>query len=156
MKDFKIDLSMYDGKVRELMSEAVQIKAFELGYAWEYGGKKVQYEHCPALCFEAGGRIFKAEYTDKFNTWSNTEISITDFLALKPEDVKEEPKEPELKPFDRVLVRDFDDQMWIAHLYSHRDENVTYIHRTIGDAGYNQCIPYEGNEHLLGTTEEPK
>jgi len=70
--------------------------------------------------------------------------------------MKDEPKEPEFKPFDRVLMRDYDDQMWTAHFYSHRDDNNTYIHRTVGDGGYHQCIPYEGNEHLLGTTGEPE
>ena len=58
MKEYKVDLPMYDGKVREVVSEAVQKKAF-----------------------------------------------------------------------DRVLVRD--------------DE-------------WRHCIPYEGNEHLLGTKEKTR
>lgn len=33
MKAYKIDLSGYTGKVREVVSEAVQKKAFELGCA---------------------------------------------------------------------------------------------------------------------------
>ena len=62
----------------------------------------------------------------------------------------------EFKPFDRVLVRDSDDEKWSACLYSHKDSNSReYYHRMVGDAGFAQCIPYEGNEHLLGTTDSP-
>ena len=31
MKEYKIDLSMYEGKVREVVNEAIQRQAFELG-----------------------------------------------------------------------------------------------------------------------------
>jgi len=34
MKEYKVDLSMYEGRVREVLSEAIQKKAFELGYEW--------------------------------------------------------------------------------------------------------------------------
>lgn len=153
MKEYKIDLSMYEGKVRELVSEAVQKKAFELGYEWVSVGKEVFWLKSPYLFFNEGGDITHLETEDVrfFETRRGTKISAADFLA--PEDVQDE---PELKPFDRVLVRDFDDRVWVAELYSHRDDNLTYIHRTIGDGGYHQCIPYEGNEHLLGTTEDVK
>ena len=157
MKEFKIDLSMYDGKVREVVSEAVQRKAFELGYGWVDGGKSLKLLDAPLLYLNINGFV-TCGYS-KTCSWSNSdkaEISAADFLALTPEDVKDAPKEPELKPFDRVLVRDYDNQMWSAHLYSHRNDNLTFIHRTVGDVGYHHCIPYEGNEHLLGTTEDVK
>ena len=32
MKEYKIDLSGYEGKVREVVSEAIQRHAFKLGY----------------------------------------------------------------------------------------------------------------------------
>ena len=64
-------------------------------------------------------------------------------------------KKSEFKAFDRVLVRDSDDEKWSACLYSHKDSNSReYYHRMVGDAGFAQCIPYEGNEHLLGTTDK--
>lgn len=55
-----------------------------------------------------------------------------------------------LKVFDKVLVRDSNESMWSASIFSHTWENK-YI--CIG-IWYNQCIPYEGNEHLLGTTKD--
>lgn len=55
-----------------------------------------------------------------------------------------------LKVFNKVLVRDSNKGMWSASIFSHTWENK-YI--CIG-IWYNQCIPYEGNEHLLGTAND--
>lgn len=55
------------------------------------------------------------------------------------------------KPFDKVLVRDDDGQEWKINFFSHYDEKVCYKYHCL-KAFYKQCIPYEGNEHLLGTT----
>ena len=54
----------------------------------------------------------------------------------------------EFKPFDKVLCRDRNDQNWTCDLYSHKDDD---LYMTIG-CYYKQCIPYEGNESLLGTS----
>lgn len=66
----------------------------------------------------------------------------------------------EFKPFDRVLVRDTDDQHWRAALYDQYRcydgiDELYYPHRMVGEVGFKQCIPYEGNEYLLGTTDAP-
>lgn len=151
MKAYKIDLSMLDGEAREDVSAAIQRHAFRLGYAWLCGGEKTRYEYCPVLYFEADGKILKNEDTDGFNKWTNTEVSITDFLALKPEDVKEKPV-PVFRPFDRVLVRDYDDETWRASFFSNIQGKIFQYKCASGC--FNQCIPYEGNEHLLGTTED--
>lgn len=58
---------------------------------------------------------------------------------------------PELKPFDKVLVRDGDDEEWVCDFFSHIDECNMY--KCVG-TWFKQCIPYEGNEHLLGTTNK--
>lgn len=69
--------------------------------------------------------------------------------TLQVEPVK---KECPFKPFDKVLVRDDDGQEWKINFFSHYDEKVCYKYRCL-KAFYKQCIPYEGNEHLLDTTE---
>lgn len=43
---------------------------------------------------------------------------------------------------------------WMCDFYSHYD-NETEYHFCVGGR-YECCIPYEGNEKLLGTTDEPK
>lgn len=50
-------------------------------------------------------------------------------------------KEYQFKPFEKVLVRDSYDDVWIASFF-----NVTTC------VTWKFCIPYKGNEHLLGTT----
>lgn len=55
------------------------------------------------------------------------------------------------KPFDRVLVRDTKDSEWLCDLFSHyRDDSIICV----GGECYYDMIPYEGNEHLLGTTKD--
>lgn len=63
-------------------------------------------------------------------------------------------KEPKFKPFDKVLVRDADNTVWNLAQYAFKDENSTsYDHCVVGGIHWIYCIPYEGNEHLLGTTK---
>ena len=60
----------------------------------------------------------------------------------------------QFKPFDKVLVRDCIEQKWEATIFSYYDqtaeEGFPYMCIT---SCYHYCIPYEGNEHLLGTTD---
>lgn len=56
----------------------------------------------------------------------------------------------ELKPFDKVLIRDDEDHPWRVSLFGYKDANSYYC---CNGCTWNQCIPYEGNEHLLGTTK---
>ena len=57
----------------------------------------------------------------------------------------------ELKPFDRVLVRDSKSDNWRANLFGYIGEDG-YCHCVYANWAY--CIPYEGNELLLGTSKD--
>lgn len=62
----------------------------------------------------------------------------------------------EFKPFEKVLVRDDTNKKWSIDLFSYYDEenkNFPYVCMHIH---YRYCIPYEGNEYLLGTTNDIK
>ena len=60
----------------------------------------------------------------------------------------------ELKPFDKVLIRDFESQAWQVSLFGYKDSDSYYC---CNGCGWNQCIPYnEKTAHLLGTTGEWK
>lgn len=63
-------------------------------------------------------------------------------------------KEYQFKPFEKVLVRDYDNDVWRASFFSHTRETLGR-YATAGLV-WKQCIPYEGNEHLLGTKDSPK
>ena len=70
--------------------------------------------------------------------------------AEKKQIVDLEPKVG-LKPFDKVLVRDRKSDKWRANLFGYIDKDE-YYHCVYVNWVY--CIPYEGNEHLLGTTKD--
>lgn len=61
----------------------------------------------------------------------------------------------QFKPFDQVLVRDYDDDPWRAMHYSHFDNE--YQRHYCVSSYWNQCIPYnENTAHLVGTCEPYK
>lgn len=62
--------------------------------------------------------------------------------------------ENNFKPFQQVLVRDGKNNEWMCDFYSHYD-NETEYHFCVGGR-YECCIPYDGNEELLGTTDVPQ
>lgn len=57
----------------------------------------------------------------------------------------------ELKPFDKVLVRDSASDKWRANLFGYIGKDRYYC---CAFAKWIYCIPYEGNESLLGTTKD--
>ena len=56
------------------------------------------------------------------------------------------------KSFDRVITRNYYDDIWTANIFSHMDSHGEYV--TIGCVGgYTYCIPYnEETAKLIGTT----
>lgn len=128
--------------------------------------------------------IFKKFVDDKYTTFEATngivigdepvEYSIQNTLSYsKVEDedkaleikkkiqkiiAKKAESSPTLQPFDKVLVRDFDDQMWMPTLFGFfcQDEGEEFPYETVYGA-HRCCIPYnEKTKHLLGTTDTYK
>ena len=59
---------------------------------------------------------------------------------------------PQFKPFDKVLVRDSSYETWKCDFFELQGKNfIRCLHGT-----WNFCIHYEGNEHLVGTTNKPE
>lgn len=87
-------------------------------------------------------QLFNAILAKKGKTWDVEKKMLID---LKPKWIP--------KPFDKVLVRDSKSSKWRANLFSHKNIDEPYY---CVYASWNYCIPYEGNEHLLGTTENVK
>ena len=83
----------------------------------------------------------------------NIEEKIGGKLDLKTLEI-EKPK-CEFKTFDKILGRNEKDDVWEADLFSHYREESQYPFRCIGFSR-KYCIPYEGNEHLLGTRNNPE
>lgn len=94
----------------------------------------------------------------KFNKHFNGECVLfpskenRDWSTFKvPKEEKVPKKEYKFKPFDKVLVRNYNTDTWECDVFSHiSDDKYTCI-----GSRWKYCIPYEGNEHLLDTTNEP-
>lgn len=89
--------------------------------------------------------------------YSKTKSSIG-ILSISEQDewevVAETCKIITLKPFDKVLVRDKVGDVWRIQLFEKYEITDIYPYVCMGHNNrFNQCIPYEGNEHLLGTIE---
>ena len=73
-----------------------------------------------------------------------------------PETLQVEPKTKcSFKPFDKVLVR-CGNGIWGATFFSRRDNKSAWAYVGVDCNSWEQCIPYEGNEHLLGTNNNPE
>ena len=62
--------------------------------------------------------------------------------------------EHKFEPFEKVLVRDQKTDKWTVDLYGFEEKEDGYNYQCVGGVCV-YCIPYEGNEHLLGTTNDP-
>ena len=60
-----------------------------------------------------------------------------------------------LKPFDKVLVRNENYQVWQCDLFSHiKNGGIQFMYRCVSSS-HKCCIPYnDDTKHLVGTKEE--
>lgn len=76
-------------------------------------------------------------------------------LNMKTLKLENKPKW-KFKPFDKVMVRNYDTEVWKANIFSHKAVSIgshTTIYVCIQGA-WNQCIPYnEKTAELIGTTD---
>ena len=112
----------------------------ELDISGEYKIFKENIMEIRLATEEEKRQLFNAILAKKGKTWDIEKKMIVD---VKPK-VK-------LKPFDKVLVRDFSKDKWSISFFSFKKEDL-YV--CINHCSWNQCIPYIGNESLLGTTKD--
>ena len=105
--------------------------------------------------FTKDGKLYNEYYNYK-----NTECVLfpskeqRDWSKFKVNKPKFDPNT--LHPFDKVIVRNFDYQIWHADIFSHveTDEDGSY-YNTIKDDNYLMVIPYNDDTiYLVGTSEE--
>ena len=75
--------------------------------------------------------------------------------TLQVEPVKVAEPKCSFKPFDKVLVR-YGNGIWGATFFSRYDNKSAWAYVGVDCINWEQCIPYEGNEHLLGTDKSPE
>lgn len=72
---------------------------------------------------------------------------------------KEEKEQPAFKTFDKVLVRDEEENEWIPALFVRdRGEGANFRYEALSihsgkTSGFSCCIPFEGNEYLAFTSD---
>lgn len=109
-------------------------------------------------------RISHSNYfwTTKFYIPATEEVKKKLFAAIEKagyrwnsETLELEQIEKVFKPFDSVLVRNSEDSDWTLSLFaSYRKESECDYYVCLNGFRFKYCIPYEGNEHLLGTCED--
>ena len=96
------------------------------------------------------GRLF-ADYDGECVLFPSKEQR--DWSKFKTKKPKFDPKT--FQPFDKVLGRCNDQQLWLCDLYSYSSRiDDPYRHRCVR-SGYKYCIPYnDDTKHLVATKEE--
>ena len=84
-----------------------------------------------------------------FSFWKESKVILPIYKVVLPDIT--------FQPFQKVLVKDIESindcfTVWSVDFYSYFDME-RHRHRCLGGL-WDYCIPYEGNEHLLGTREE--
>ena len=117
------------------------------------------------IIVQAGGGIIYLYYTKKgwlYKDYSDVECTLfpskdqrdwSKFTAPWYKKGKFDPNT--LKPFDKVLARDYLHGKWTCGFFSHIVIfNNIYMYN-IGEVIYKMCIPYnDDTKHLVGTTDE--
>ena len=131
----------------------VQKKLFEIGYMWSE-----EEEQEPRIDYFA---IFMKRkdltMTSDINHWVKDEsekIEVSEILSIEIEKPKFNPKD--LKPFDKVLVRDYKYDFWRARFYDYCKDGE--YGTTDGGWRWRYCIPFnDETKHLHNTKiEEPE
>jgi len=130
------------------------------GYRWNSETKKM--EELPK--FKVGDRI-KQMSSNRYYTIKNIEfdryiLNNNQFLRFTDEHFYELVANKfdlnTLVPFEsKVLVRDKESHKWKPAIWGFYDkDSLDYQIRVVGGYIYRYCIPYDGNEHLLATTND--
>ena len=147
LKNTKIYLSNEEDRIK------FQKKVFKLGVEWWNGGLlQKPIKERPFYYIDNNLKLSFGYSHQKiwFRQYEYKQIFLEDVLAIK------EPKEEcEFKPFDRVLVRDSDNERWRPRFFAWHNvdykENYPYPFETTDGCFHSYCIPYD--ENLANTTK---
>ena len=163
-KGIKREIRYATEKEKQKLFDAIK----DNGYKWNPETKKLEKL---VTIFKVGDKIkLKDAYAKKFNYFNTREITdiehshyiLDNEYAMPLSDQYLYDLVPNkfdintLVPFEsRVLVRDTNTEKWKSTFWGFYDIDnaMNYPYECCGNS-FAQCIPYEGNEHLLGTTDD--
>ena len=147
----------YDKYVTEEIKERIMKREEEIKKAAEYA-----YAHISELAAKGKldgtfTKIFAlgAEWADEHPAETEEATKLDDITTR--EGFYRAFQKHKFKPFDKVLVRKTQLSKWCCALFSHMDYSAvlpTFV--TTNFDMWQECIPYEGNEYLVGTTNNPE
>lgn len=120
-------------------------KVLNLGIQLKDGFTMAKVNDCPFIYINEDYLLYAVENSEEAKT---TFLNEDEFEQIFLDDVLSI-VDYNFKPFDRVLVRDGEDDEWVASLFSHYGNDPIFPFVTINDNEWASCIPYEGNEELL-------
>lgn len=116
-------------------------------YLWEEGGRIVNFEEDEGYMqtseFNKVNKEYAQEYIHKIEKELGGKLNMETLEIEKPQ--------PEFKPLDYVLCKStacYD--MKAYNLFQYAYQNKEGAHIMVGGAAFMECIPYIGNEELLG------
>lgn len=122
-------------------------------FLFVYDCVNMKGEHfIPDITYNLDDIVFIRHATESEINTLNSAIAEVDSIIDMDSEIEDE-SEIKLKPFDQVLVRDRDEDPWEINMYGRYISNTCYVYRCI-NGDFCQCVPYKGNEKLLGTTNK--
>ncbi len=134
----KIQAGEIEGKIKTRDSKDVKEIAF-FGIPLEYNIYAV-----------INGKLHSFTKKGFERSWDERGIWCGDLVIEVPDN------ESQFKPFDKVLIRDNENDFWRATFFSHYNKFYNAFPYCTVSGLFAYCIPYEGNEYLIGTTDKPK
>lgn len=125
-----------------------QEKVFKLGVEWIEGGNVIDWSY-NFFHISQELKLYRCCYytTLHFIDIRKKQIFLEDVLAIEDPVV--------LVTGMPVLVRDIDTEDWEYGIFGRIRPDRFYKYKCVSHI-FNQCIPYEGNEDLLGTSLKPE
>lgn len=134
----KVDKSIKDIKIDVCgQSEQIQKVLLQLGATWICGGLDIHDYTEPFLFVNNDGTMTWSDSTGVYFEKDSREVTAEEVLSWNPE----------FKPFQKVLVRNKKNEAWNAAIFSRKVGTQFVACCQL----WNFCIPYKGNEYLLGT-----
>lgn len=133
------------------------------GYKWDDKNKILEKVIKPK--FKVGDKIVKDDYVveiiDMDIEWEvygyKSKVGATGGILFIEQDewelVPDKFDVTTLKPYDKVLARCSSLEKWRIQFFEKYDKTCKFPFICMGYNKYKQCIPYEGNEHLLDTAD---
>ena len=114
---------------------------------------KMVYDSCVLFCKHCGCGIPRDTCTSLGTCKEHDEYRDAIIAHLMKKKERFDPNT--LQPFDKVLVRDFLSDNWMADFFEKIDESNVNYNVACVTSHWIQCIPYnDETKHILGTTED--